>query len=125
MALKLKKIQRASPLDRTQVKWYFTQEKSGTLGMEEIAKAIAARSSLSYGDVLSVLRNLVELLPKFLKMGVTIVLKGFGSFHATVKSQGTDTPEELTTRNVKGVKVSWVPSREIKTEIASMEFETV
>jgi predicted histone-like DNA-binding protein len=95
MALWLRKIQKKNPQDLTQSKWYLTQEKSGTVGIKDIAKEIEGRSALSLGDVQSVLSNLVEVLPVFLKLGQSVNLEGFGSFRVSVSSEGTATPEEL------------------------------
>jgi predicted histone-like DNA-binding protein len=123
MAVKLKKINRKNPQDLSQSKWYLTQEKTGTVGIQAIAKEIEGRSALSLGDVQSVLSNLVEILPLFLKLGQTINLEGFGSFRISVTSEGTETAEELTARNVKGVKLIFLPSVELKRNIEGISFE--
>jgi predicted histone-like DNA-binding protein len=123
MAVKLKKISRKNPQNLSQSKWYLTQEKTGTVGTQEIAKEIEGRSALSLGDVQSVLSNLVEILPLFLKLGQTINLEGFGSFRISVTSEGTATPEELTARNVNGVKLIFLPSVELKRNIEGISFE--
>jgi predicted histone-like DNA-binding protein len=123
MAVKLKKIQRKNPQDLTQSKWYLTQEKTGTVGIQEIAKEIEGRSALSLGDVQSVLSNMVEILPLFLKLGQTIKLEGFGSFRISVTSDGTATAEELSAHNVKGVKILFLPSVELKRGIENISFE--
>jgi predicted histone-like DNA-binding protein len=123
MAVKLKKISRKNPQNLTQSKWYLTQEKTGTVGIQEIAKEIEGRSALSLGDVQSVLSNLVEILPLFLKLGQTISLERFGSFRISVTSEGTETAEELTARNVKGVKLIFLPSVELKRNIEGISFE--
>jgi predicted histone-like DNA-binding protein len=123
MAVKLKKIQRKNPQDVSQVKWYLTQEKTGTVGVQEIAREIEGRSALSLGDVQSVLSNLVEILPVFLRLGQTIKLEGFGSFRISVTSDGTETAEELSARNVKSVKMVFLPSVELKRSIEDISFE--
>jgi hypothetical protein len=69
VALKLKKILKKNPQDLTKAKWYLTLEKTGTVGLHEIAKEIEGRSALSLGDVQSVLSNMVEVLPIFFETG--------------------------------------------------------
>ncbi|MDR2897347.1 MAG: HU family DNA-binding protein [Spirochaetaceae bacterium] len=123
MAVTLKKIVRPNPINRDIEKWYFTQERSGTVGMKEIAGEIAKRSSLSSGDVQSVLSNLVELLPVFLKIGQSIRLEGFGSFRLSVTSEGTETAEELTFHQVQKVKLVFLPSKELKRSFEDISFE--
>jgi predicted histone-like DNA-binding protein len=123
MAVKLKKIQRRNPQNMALSKWYLTQEKVGTVGMGEIAKEIERRSALSLGDVQSTLSNMVEVLPIFLKLGQTIKLEGFGSFRISVTSDGTATADELTAHHVKGVKIVFLPSKELKKKVEDISFE--
>jgi predicted histone-like DNA-binding protein len=93
------------------------------VGINEIAKEIEGRSALSLGDVQSTLSNLVEMMPLFFRMGQTIRLEGFGSFHISVSSEGTDTEEELNTHHVKGVKLVFLPSIELKRNLENISFE--
>jgi predicted histone-like DNA-binding protein len=125
MALKLKKILKKNPQDLTMAKWYLTQEKSGTVGLHEIAKEIEGRSALSLGDVQSVLSNMVEVMPLFLKLGQSVNLEGFGSFRVSVSSEGADNPADLNARHVKGVKLLFLPSGELKRNLEDMSFEVV
>jgi predicted histone-like DNA-binding protein len=113
MAVWLRKVKRDNPQNRSQSKWYLTQEKSGNVGLKDIAKEIEGRSALSLGDVQSVLSNLMEVLPVFLKLGQSVNLEGFGTFHVSVTSEGTATPEELNARHVKGVKLLFLPSPDL------------
>jgi predicted histone-like DNA-binding protein len=123
MAVKLKKLQRKSPLNAALSKWYLTQESAGSVGLQEIAKEIEGRSALSLGDVQSVLSNLMEVMPIFLKLGQSIKLDGFGSFRVTVSSDGTATADELNARHVKGVKLVFLPSVELKRNLEDISFE--
>jgi predicted histone-like DNA-binding protein len=123
MAVKLRKIMRKNPQDLTQAKWYLTQEKAGSVGIKEIAKEIEGRSALSLGDVQSVLSNLVEILPLFLKLGQSVNLEGFGSFRISVSSEGADKPETLNARHIKGVKLLFLPSNDLKRNLEGIAFE--
>ncbi|MDR2121265.1 MAG: HU family DNA-binding protein [Tannerella sp.] len=125
MAIRLKKIQKENPQDRKQSKWYLVQVHSGTVTLQDIAREIADRSSLSIGDVENVLANLVEVLPIFLKLNQTIRLEGFGSFHISVQSTGAEKAEDLTTNNVKNAKIVFIPSTELKGHIEHLSFEII
>jgi predicted histone-like DNA-binding protein len=100
-----------------------TQEKSGTIGIKEIAKEIEGRSALSLGDVQSVLSNLVEVLPVFLKLGQSVNLEGFGSFRISVSSEGAATPEELNAHHVKAVKLLFLASATLRRNLDGLSFE--
>jgi predicted histone-like DNA-binding protein len=101
MSIKLRKIQKKRPNSPAIIKWYFTQKKSGIIGLRDIAREINGRSSLSLGDVQSVLSNLMEVMPLFLKLGQSIKLEGFGTFRITVSSEGVENPDDLKTNHVK------------------------
>ena len=123
MAIWLRKIKRFNPQNRSLWKWYLTQEKSGTVGIKDIAKEIEGRSALSLGDVQSVLSNMMEVLPTFLKLGQSVNLEGFGTFRVSVTSEGTATPEELNARHVNGVKLLFLPSADLKRGLEGITFE--
>jgi predicted histone-like DNA-binding protein len=123
MAVWLRKVRRENPQNRSQAKWYLTQEKSENVGMKDIAKEIEGRSALSLGDVQSVLSNLMEALPVFLKLGQSVNLEGFGTFRVSVTSDGTATAEELNARHVKGVKLLFLPSADLKRNLEGITFE--
>jgi predicted histone-like DNA-binding protein len=123
MALWLKRILRKNPQDLSKSKWYLTQEQSGSVGIKEIAKEIEGRSALSLGDVQSVLSNLVEVLPTFLKLGQSVNLEGFGSFRISVSSEGVENPDELNARHVKSVKLLFLASAALKRNLDGISFE--
>jgi predicted histone-like DNA-binding protein len=123
MAIKLKKVLKKNPQDLTQAKWYLSPEQAGRVGLPEIAREIEGRSALSLGDVQSVLSNLVEILPIFLKLGQSVNLEGFGTFRMSVSSEGMVNAEELNARHVKGVKLLFLPSAELKRNLEGISFE--
>lgn len=125
MTIKLRKISRTLPSNPSQSKWYLTQKSDGSVNIKDIAGEIVQRSALSLGDVQSVLSNLVQIMPTFLKLGQSIRLEGFGTFRVTISSEGVDTPEELSTRQVKKVQISFLPSVELKQSLATVSFEIV
>ncbi|GAB6393464.1 MAG: HU family DNA-binding protein [Treponematales bacterium] len=124
MAVKLKKIARRNPLlPAAQSKWYLVQETAGSVGIAEIAREIEGRSALSHGDVLSVLDNLVEVMPVFLKLGQTVKLEGFGSFRLSVTSEGKAAAADLSARDVSGAKLVFRPSADLKRNLDGLEYE--
>ncbi|GHU03534.1 hypothetical protein FACS1894147_07620 [Spirochaetia bacterium] len=125
MAIKVKKIQRSNPQNRDEKKWYYTQEKSGSVGFDEMAKAISERSSHAPSDVRSILANMVNVMPDFLKLGHTINLEGFGTFRMAVTSDGAVTPEELTTNDIHNTKLRFLPSIQLKHNLENLVFEGI
>jgi predicted histone-like DNA-binding protein len=104
-------------------KWYANAKKTGTMDIKEIAKIIAGRSSLTVGDVINVLSNFVDSLPMFLKLGMSIQLGDFGTLRLTISSEGVDNKDEFTVANIKGVRVVFTPSVELKNALKDIHFE--
>jgi hypothetical protein len=50
-------------------------------------------------------------------------LEGFGSFHISVQSEGTDTAEQLSVHNVKNAHIVFVPSTTLKEGIEHLSYE--
>jgi predicted histone-like DNA-binding protein len=123
MSIGLKKVSRANPLDRSQNKWYLTQASKGYVGTKEIADDIAARSSLTPGDVRNVLDNLGDVLRQHLQAGYSVRLEDFGAFRVSVTSEGLDTAEALSARNVKAIKLVFQASPELKDGLANTPVE--
>jgi predicted histone-like DNA-binding protein len=95
------------------------------VGLHEIAKEIEGRSALSLGDVQSVLSNLMEVMPLFLKLGQSIKLEAFGSFRLSVTSDGSASADDLTVHHVKGAKLMFLPGRELKRNLEDISYEIV
>jgi nucleoid DNA-binding protein len=62
-------------------------------------------------------------LSVFLKLGQSVNIEGFGTFRVSITSDGTTTPEELNTRHVKGVKLLFLLSGDLKRNLEGLTFE--
>jgi predicted histone-like DNA-binding protein len=122
MALNLKKVERANPVNRDQKKWYLIKDTGRSIDLDAIAEEIQSRSAMTKGDILAVLSNLVQVLPLHLKNGDSVRLGSFGSFRLTVTSNGAETAAELTARNVKGTRVVFVAGTELKRELGGITY---
>jgi predicted histone-like DNA-binding protein len=70
-----------------------------------------------------VLNNLIEILPVFLKIGMSIQLGDFGTLRLSLASEGVNEDEEFTVANIKGVRVIFVPGKELKNALKDITFE--
>jgi len=106
LIMRVKLIQRPNPLDRTQnQKYYAHMENEGVIELSDLATQITKYSSLSYGDVLNVLENMVDAASLFLQMGRGVKLGSLGMLRIILKSKGADTPEEFNCNLIKRVKL--------------------
>ena len=124
--MKYKLIQRKNPQQPlADGKWYASPVNEGTISQKAISEDIVALSSLSRGDVSNVIDNLLDTVPRYLLMGKSVNLGGLGTFRLSFSSKGADTPETFGTSLMKGVKVVFTPSTELREKIRQVKFEKV
>lgn len=103
-------------------KYYAVASKRELAGFRELAKMIEGRSTVSSADVIAVLYNLAYVIPALIKDGRSVKLDGVGIISGTLISEGKDTPEEVTPRSIKGIKLHFLPDVEMKKNLNDCEF---
>lgn len=122
--LKLNVVQRRDPRNQNATpKFYATLKKVQTLDLDYIANELADKSSISKGDVMSIITNLIDLVPKELANGRTVNLGRLGTFWLNISSEGMETAEEVSPEAIKKVNVRFKPSPEIKSLLGRLKFE--
>ena len=121
--MKYKLISRANPLDRAKSKIYAQPVNDGNVTQKTISTDIMDLSSLSRGDISSVIENLITIMPKYLLMGKSIKLGDFGTLRLSFSSEGVENAKDFNTRMIKGIKVVFTPSTEFKASLQRVKFE--
>lgn len=115
-------VQKANPLDQEHKQRYATSVNAGKIDTRMIAKTLAQKSSLTTGDVMNVLENLMEEIPRWLGQGYSVSLWELGTFRLSLSSQGVKEQKEFNTRTIKK-KVVFLPSKSFKSELKTIPFE--
>ena len=78
---------------------------------EQIAKRIAAESTVSPADVRAVLTALGGVMGDYMSQGRSVKLDGVGSFYftAVTSKNGVDKPEDVNATLIRGVRVRFIP----------------
>ena len=121
--MKYKLIQRANPQDRMAVKWYALPVNDGKISKSDLARRIVNMSSLSRGDVSNVIENMIDIVPKYLMMGKSISLGELGTLRVSFGSDGVDDAAQFSNAKIKGLKIIFTPSVELKKELEAIRFE--
>jgi predicted histone-like DNA-binding protein len=122
--MKYRLIERVNPQKKDEPrKWYASAINTGSVTIKTFAKEISGRSSLTRGDIENVLANFLDELPFILSTGVSVKLGEFGTLRLNISSEGTDTKEEFNASNIKGVKVIFTPSADLKKALEEITFE--
>ncbi len=123
--MKLQLIKRESPLDRSIAKFYPHVVNDGTVELKDLAKQVTKYSSLSTGDVISVLENMVDAAVLYLLLGKGVRLGRLGMLRVSVQSEGADSPETFNTKMIQRVKLVFTPSVEFKKEMQDISYEVL
>lgn len=80
----------------------------------ELARRIAQMSTASTGDVHLVLRSLPSVMAQIMNEGRTVHIDGLGSFFFKLScaGRGVDTPEEVSRKQIKDIRVQFLPERQ-------------
>ena len=82
-----------------------------SVDLDKLAYTMKEKSSLSLGDIQSVLTNLVEAMRTALFDGKSVNIHDFGVFSLSATTRGVDTKDECTMKNIKTVNINFRPSR--------------
>ncbi len=124
MSILIKAVERANPQNREEKKYYATVATRGSIDLDGLADLISKFSSLSRGDVYSVLLNLLDAVPAQLLDGKTVKLGKLGTLSLNVDSEGVATAKEVTGDIVKGVHVNFRPGVEFKNDLQKFTIRT-
>ena len=106
-------------------KYYAVPFKDGVITLRWLARKIAGRSSLTEGDVMSVLSNLLDEIPDLLMLGRSVDLSPFGIVRLSFGSEGAATEDEFSHNMIRNVKVIFTPNVRFKDDLNRVSFEKI
>ncbi len=87
--------------------------------LSNVIYLIKAKSSLSQGDIRSVLVNFVEVLRNLLFSGKSVNVENFGVFSLSCESDGVDKREECTAKNIRSLHINFRPSTSVRPDLSA------
>jgi predicted histone-like DNA-binding protein len=107
------------------VKYYANLTNRYNISMKELLKDVTAGSSINPLDAQAVLQRFLSEIGNHLQYGRTVSLDGLGSFYITVKSNGTETPEEFTAGNIRTTVCRVKAGNELRAMLDHVQFEKI
>lgn len=125
MAIVFKKALRKNVADRNAAPKYYPQllTLGQSVDINRMAFQMKENSSLSKGDILSVIANFVECMRMNLYNGHSVNIRDFGVFSLSARAKGADTEKECTAKNIRAVCINFRPSTSIRPDLASTRAE--
>ncbi|MFT7233949.1 MAG: putative histone-like DNA-binding protein [Cyclobacteriaceae bacterium] len=104
-------------------KYFPIVTKRKLVNSRTLAEVISERSSFSTPVVIGMIESLIQIIPEMLKKGNNVRLDGLGTFSLHVSGVGKDDPKKVTKRDITKVKMAFLPSKDIKRDLATTEFK--
>lgn len=90
-----------------------------SVDLDSIAYAMKEKSSLTQGDIQSVIINFVEALRTSLYNGQSVNIRNFGVFSLSAHTIGVETEKECTSKNIKSVKINFRASTSVRPSLTA------
>lgn len=121
MAIPFKKMGRKDPRKADGVVKYHPQlvTMGQSVDLDNIAFVMKEKSSLSLGDIQSVLINFVEAMRSALFDGKSVNVRNFGVFSLSARTLGVLSKEECTVKNIKSVRINFRSSSSVRPNLTS------
>ena len=122
MAVPFKKVgYRKDPRDKDSAVMFHPRlvTMGQTATLDSIAYEMKEKSSLSLGDIKSVLTNFVEAMCGALYNGHSVNIQDFGVFSLSAHTRGVSEIKECTSKNIKSVKINFRASSSVKPNLTS------
>ena len=110
---------RQNPLNReADSKYYASAEYGEEIDVNALAKEISKSCTLPPADVVAVL----DKMPQYLKNSNRFRLNMFGIFKLSFNSVGHEKAEDVSSNDIKNLRVLFTPSAELKKELSDMSY---
>ena len=126
--IKYNVIPRKNPINK-EVKYYAQMAPVNPMTLNDVAEIISNQSTVTLHDCKAVLSALQEQIALQLRNGNSVRLGDLGSFHPVVKSSGALSADEFSTAHIKGLKVCFNMSSQMRYMLSkqnpAVKFEVV
>jgi len=98
-------------------------KKKQTIGFDELAHRIQARSSMTRGDAYGVLLQLSDIMVEELMEGNPIEIAGVGTIYPDFRAKAVNTLEEVTVDTITSRRLKFRPDNKLRDKIKTIKVE--
>lgn len=103
-------------------RYHAQQVSTGSISLRQLAKLISERATVKTADTMAVLEGMLEVIPAELGNGKIIRLGDFGTFSASIKSDGAETEDKLRSTHINKVNIRFRPGTEFQQMVNNYTF---
>lgn len=123
MAVKFNVVERGNPSDpEAPKKFYASAIMNGKADIEELIGRIEKISTVSGADIRGVLYSIIDIVPDILSQGRSVRIGDLGTFRVSISSEGSETEEEVSAKNVRSARIIFTPGKKFKTMLSGLSY---
>jgi predicted histone-like DNA-binding protein len=117
-----KKNNLASP---PETKYYPCAVHNGEDDLDTLADIVVSQSTISRADCYGVIMALTKAIGESLAAGRIVKIDNLGTFQITLQGLPADSPDDLGKSNIKGAKIIYKPSRNMKQAVKQLTYKRI
>ena len=126
MSVRFKMIPKQNNLvSPPEVKYYPCAVSKGEMQLDDLARIIAGRSTISRADCYGVIMALSDVIGEALSDGNIVKIDSLGTFQLVLQGTAADAEGALGKSNIKGAKISYKPSKELKSIVKRITYQRI
>ena len=126
MAVSFKMVPKTNNLvSPPETKYYPCAVHNGEVNLNQLAAIVASRSTVSRVDCYGVIIGLTQAIGESLAAGRIVKIDDLGTFQITLQGLPADSPAELGKSNIKGAKIIYKPSRDLKSTLKQLRYKRI
>jgi predicted histone-like DNA-binding protein len=106
-----------------EVKYYPCAVSKGEVHLNDLARIIASRSTISRADCYGVIMALSDVIGEALSEGNIVKIESLGTFSLAIHGSAADAPEPLGKATIMGAKISYKPSKDLKSKVKRITYK--
>ncbi len=124
MPFKYKAVQRNSQPGKKggTLKWYASAAEREEINIDELARQIAQRSTLSVADSRAAVIAITELIPDYLSQGTIVRLGELGDLRVALSSDGVANQDEVSPNVIREAHINFRPGATLQAMLKNMEY---
>jgi len=124
MSVEFKMIPKKNMLSTTpDVKYYPCAISQGEINLDDLARIIASRTTMSKADCYGVVIALSDVISESLKQGKIVRIDDLGTFRLGLLGTAATSPDALGKSNIIGTKINYTPSKNIKRKMKEITYK--
>lgn len=124
MSVRYVQAQLGNPMDLTAPKKFYLLEKSvGNIDRNYLIKDMVRNTSLTMMEAATGIDYLFNAIPRFLELGFTVQLSDLGYFKVSIRSEGSDTAEEVSPDKIRSMHLRFIPGADIREQVNKFSVE--